>query len=46
MDENGQVYWLRLVDGTNELSISSDNYPCEIKITNNEIRKAGEIYEY
>lgn len=46
MDENGQVYWLRLVDGMNELNISSDNYPCEIKITNNEIRKAGELYEY
>lgn len=46
MDENEQVYWLRLVDGTNELNISSDNYPCEIKITNHEIRKAGEIYEY
>ena len=46
MDENGQVYWLRLIDGINELSISSDSYPCEIKITNNEIRKAGELYEY
>ena len=46
MDENGQVYWLRFLDGINELSISSRKYPCKIKITNYEIRKAGEMYEY
>lgn len=48
MNENNQIYWLRLVDGINRFDIASENnnYPCEIKITNYEIRKAGEIYEY
>lgn len=48
INENNQIYWLRLVDGTNRFDIASEysKYPCEIKITNYEIRKAGEIYEY
>lgn len=46
MNENNQIYWLRLIDGTNKFNIVANDYPCEIKITNHEIRKAGEIYEY
>lgn len=46
MNENNQIYWLRLIDGINTFNISATDYPCEIKITNYEIRKAGEIYEY
>jgi hypothetical protein len=46
INENNQIYWLRFADEYNDLVISSQDYPCEVKMTYYELRKIGELYEY
>ena len=44
--EKDDIYWLRFLNGENELEVIATAYPINLKISCDILRKAGELFDY